>query len=175
MTITVCSVEKCNNPLTARQLCDKHYRQFKKINPEIPNLYSGLSKHPLYSTWLNIKSRCYRPTCREYKYYGKRGIEMHPSWIHSFSTFIDDMGPKPTPLHSVERLDNSGNYEPGNCIWATHTTQANNRRSNRLITYKGQTRTMTQWSRIINVKVATIWYRLEHEWPIERVLDSKVR
>lgn len=85
------------------------------------------SKHPLYHTHANMIDRCYCPTSTSYKNYGARGIQVCERWL-SFETFVLDMGPRPTPYHTLERRDNDGHYEPGNCVWASRSTQCVNRR-----------------------------------------------
>lgn len=89
---------------------------------------------PEYNSWSAMKARCYTPTNPKFKHYGARGIKVCEQWLHSFETFYHDMGPKPSPHHTIDRENNDGNYEPGNCRWATPTQQAGNRRMVRINT-----------------------------------------
>lgn len=86
------------------------------------------SNHYLYSTWNNMFHRCYNPKCKEYKYYGKRGIKICDAWLYNFCTFVSDMGERPNGM-SIDRIDNDGNYEQNNCRWATPLQQSKNRRN----------------------------------------------
>jgi hypothetical protein len=86
---------------------------------------------PEYKSWYGMKDRCNNPKSNPYKDYGGRGIEVCNKWLNSFEKFYEDMGQKPSPRHSIDRIDNEGNYTKGNCKWSTPKEQANNRRSNR--------------------------------------------
>ena len=83
----------------------------------------GMSKTPEFRAWLNMKERCYRPTNARYHRYGARGIEVCDRWLESFENFYTDIGDRPSPTHSLDRIDNDGNYEPDNCRWGTREEQ----------------------------------------------------
>jgi hypothetical protein len=89
-------------------------------------------KHPLRYTYVNMLHRCYSPTNKSYKNYGARGITVCEEWRNSFEQFVTDMGPRPTPEHSIDRIDNDGNYTPYNCRWATRNEQAQNQTQTKL-------------------------------------------
>lgn len=85
---------------------------------------------PEFRSWMGMRARCYNPKSIGYKNYGGRGIAVCEAWRNDFRTFLADVGPKPSPRHSLDRIDNDGNYEPGNCKWSTPKEQVHNRRWN---------------------------------------------
>lgn len=96
--------------------------------PSMGGLRHGGYGSPEYRSWSNMLTRCYNPKATRFKDWGGRGITVCESWRRSFEAFLTDMGPKPTTRHTIDRTDNDGNYEPGNCRWATYAEQSSNQR-----------------------------------------------
>jgi len=111
-----------------------------------------------YKSWQGVKERCLNKNNQSYSSYGGRGIGFCDRW-KKFSLFLEDMGECPIGM-SLDRIENSGNYEPTNCRWATPTEQANNRRSNLLITLGEETNTLAEWCRIYNINYKNTWHLL---------------
>jgi hypothetical protein len=130
---------------------------------------------PEYAAWLAIRTRCFNIKTLSYKYYGARGITMCESWRDSFIAFYKDMGKRPSKEHSIERIDNNGNYEPGNCKWATPNEQSNNRRNNTYATIKGQTKRVSEWCEIFGIRYNTVTNRIFRGWSLDKDLFSKSR
>ena len=122
-----------------------------------------------YRAWAHAKSRCYNPNVPAFYRYGGRGVIMCERWKNSFEAFLEDMGKCPDGL-TLDRIDNNGNYEPGNCRWIDMKTQSENRRSTRWIEFQGVTRTMSEWARFLGVKREALAYRLDQGWPTEKAL-----
>ncbi len=99
----------------------------------------------VYQTWARMISRCSATEGKDWNDYAGRGIRVCEEWRHDFPAFAAYIGPRPSPIHSIDRIDVNGNYEPGNVRWATPKEQARNRRSNRLVTINGVTRCMAEW------------------------------
>ena len=123
-----------------------------------------------YKCWVNMKQRCTNPNDRSYPNYGGRGIKVCAAWGDSFQQFYTDMGARPTG-YSIDRIDNDGDYEPSNCKWSTHKEQQSNKRSNRWITYGGNTMTVTQWSKLTGTDVAQ---RIHNGWDEAKAVSTPV-
>jgi hypothetical protein len=113
------------------------------------------------SVWYGMKERCFNANSKAFKYYGGRGITVCPEWREDFDSFYRDMGPRPSDMHTIDRINNDGNYEPGNCIWASKAAQANNRSNNTVIEIEGRTQPMTQWARESGVNRTVILKRMK--------------
>ena len=125
-----------------------------------------------FTTWVSMRQRCANPNNHAFKDYGARGITIDAHWA-TFDQFLKDMGKKPSPEHSLDRIDNNGHYEPSNCRWATHTTQTNNSRKNVRVEFMGKTQTLGAWARETGIKRSTLWMRLfKYGWSPQRALQS---
>lgn len=131
-------------------------------------------KVPEYQVWKGMRKRCNNPREKFYSRYGGRGITICPEW-DDFGKFYEDMGQRPTPHHKLERKNNDGNYCKENCKWATQTEQACNRASSRFVSFGGETHTISEWSRKLNVGFALISDRLNRGWSAEKALTEPVR
>lgn len=120
----------------------------------------GLAHTPEYKTWIAMKQRCLNPKATSFRHYGGRGITVCERWRDDFVAFLTDVGPKPSPQHSIERSDNNGPYAPDNCSWAVQIDQMNNNRRNRYIEYRGERRTFTQWLRATGLPKHTFLMRV---------------
>ena len=147
-------------------------------NSEIARKNASKQKHgksfsPEYKAWHNIKERCFNKNEKSYVNYGARGITMHPDWINSFESFYEHVGDKPSAKHSIDRIDNNGNYEPGNVRWATQKEQVNNQRRNVMFSHNGHVLNIRQWAEKTGLKYQTIYSRLtKYNWPVEKALTE---
>jgi hypothetical protein len=136
---------------------------------------SGSTTSPEYMAWASMKTRCLNPAAPNYPAYGGRGITICDRWRDSFEAFLVDMGRRPSALHSIDRIDVDGQYEPSNCRWATTMEQAHNRRTNRLLTWNGTTQCVSEWARMIGVGDTVLLGRLAAGWSVERTLTEPLR
>lgn len=131
-----------------------------------------------YRVWWDMQQRCRNPSVRAYPNYGGRGIRVHARWLgpSGFLNFIADMGQRPSPRHSIERIDNAGNYEPGNCRWATMREQLRNTRRCVNITVNGVTADAADWADRLGTKSDTITERIRAlGWDPVRAATTPVR
>lgn len=138
----------------------------------------GVHQHELYGLWKAMRRRCYRLKEAQYPNYGGRGITVCERWrapLGGFARFVADMGPRPDGM-TLERNDVNGNYEPGNCRWATQKEQCRNKRCNRLVSYQGQSRTFGEWSELTGIGEGTLRWRIASEgWDVARALTTPAR
>jgi hypothetical protein len=130
----------------------------------------------LYTTYANIKTRCYNTKNIRYKHYGARGITMCDEWLNDFQAFYDwAMANGYQEELTIDRIDVNGNYEPSNCRWVNWRGQQNNRGNNHLIEFNGQVHTMAEWARISEIPYQTLARRINtYGWSVERALTEKV-
>jgi len=129
-------------------------------------------RHPLYGTWKNMVYRCHVSTSDAYEHYGARGIHVCDEWRSDFWTFVAYVGPKPIGAYTIDRIDNSLGYQPGNVRWATKAEQRRNSRQSPEI-FDGKT--LGEWSAITGVPTNTLFNRIKLGWPIEAALSAPVR
>lgn len=136
------------------------------------NTTHGMAGTPEYQAWWNMLARCTNPEHDWYSDYGGRGIQVCERWRDSFENFYADMGPRPSPDHSLDRENNDGNYEPGNVRWATKPQQNRNLRVNALMTLNGKSATAAEWAEITGISAITIATRRKRGWSDERALTT---
>jgi len=140
-------------------------------------------KTKLYAKWDGMKTRCLRNSYRGYERYGGRGIKVCIDWLvfdnfkkdmeESYETHVKEHGEKNT---SLDRIDVNGNYELSNCRWATAKVQQNNKSNNHQITYRGKTLNLSQWSEVLDIKLATLYSRIvERGWSVDKAFNEPIR
>lgn len=127
-----------------------------------------MHKSKIYKVWSGMVSRCRNSAHHAWKDYGGRGIKVCERWT-LFENFFMDMGDRPTPHHQIDRYpDQNGNYEKSNCRWATTIEQGRNRRSNKMVTFHGRTRCVSEWSEYLGIPESTLYGRLLRGWSIKK-------
>lgn len=131
------------------------------------------SERVLRRVWRGMLRRCYCAKDQGFACYGGRGIRVCQRWCKSFDSFVADMGPRPSPKHTLDRINNDGDYKPSNCRWATRKQQARNRRGTHRLTYHGKRLSATEWSERTGLPLGCIRSRLEGlSWSVERTLST---
>lgn len=157
-------------PLRLNALC------IANAMPKHWNTTHGMTGTKTHYTWLNMRARCLNPRHRQYADYGGRGITICDRWKLSFSAFLTDMGEVPDGLQLDRFPDNDGNYEPGNCRWATPKENCVNRRNTHLITHCGATKSLTEWAEQAGLTRRGLWQRIyKMQWPMERAISEPKR
>lgn len=148
----------CLRVETSRRLATKH----------------GLSRMvPEHGVWMRLIRRCEDPNNKSYSRYGGRGIVVCDRWRADFAAFFADMGHRPSPKHSIDRIDNNGNYQPGNCRWATATEQSRNRRSTVMLRYQGEVACLREWSQRLDIAETSMRRKVRAGWSLERIASER--
>lgn len=181
--------EKDKSHRTIRYLCKCDCGKIQIVNGS--SLRNGISKYciscknlkrfsnsirnkniRLYNIYQNMKQRCYNENFKEYKNYGGRVIKICEDWKNDKVLFYNWAIKNGYQENlTIDRIDNNGNYEPGNCRWVTKREQANNKTTNRNISYNGETKTLAEWAKLLNMSQAKLKYRLDN-WNIERAFNK---
>ncbi len=133
----------------------------------------GMTKTAEYNSWFAAKQRCTNPKHQYFYAYGGRGIQMCKEWSDSFEAFFAHMGPKPSPMHSIDRIDVDGNYCPENCRWASPQQQSSNKTNSRMLSAFGTNMCASEWSKLMGVSQQTISSRLRRGFTHEECLTGR--
>jgi len=125
-----------------------------------------------YWSWHGMVSRCYKQSSNRFNRYGGRGINMCERWRVSFWSFLEDMGERPGKDYTIERVNNDGNYEPSNCIWLIKHKQSSNRSSCVRLTFKKQTKNISDWASTIGIPMYVLWSRVKAGWSIKNCITK---
>lgn len=171
-----CIIQQTNLNRGVTRSCGCLSRELsKERNPRLNTTHGNTTQGkvtPTYRCWANMRARC-SPNSKDFAYYGARGIRVCEAW-ESFEVFFHDMGEMP-PGSQLDRIDNNGNYEPGNCRWASRIEQARNKRSNHKLSLHGETLTIAEWSERTGINFQTISSRVATGWTVEEALSPTRR
>jgi hypothetical protein len=173
-SVWLCTCD-CGQQIEARR--ESLIRGYRKTcgcaTNQLKHRVHGMAGSPIYVVWALMIRRCHRPTKAEAPIYRDRGIKVCAKW-HNFPDFYADVGDRPAGM-SLDRIDNNGDYEPGNVRWATPKEQGRNKRSNRAVTYAGKTQCVSAWAAETHINEMTLWKRLTAGWPVEKALFQPAR
>lgn len=167
--IWLCLCE-CGNETKAMRgnLTNGHVRSCGCLAKEVSTRH-GMSATPPYVNWVQMLARCENPKSEKYSAYGGRGINVCAAW-HDFAVFYSDMGPPPSPAHTLDRKNNDGDYCPENCRWATSLEQMRNRRNSKIITVDDVSMTQADWARFTGKTQQSIYQKLKRGLPAKVAL-----
>ena len=151
---------------------EKWYAAIREANTK----HGDSNKERLYTIWLRMRQRCNSPSDHAYSDYGGRGISVCCEWDADYGAFKEwALANGYSEKLTLDREDNDGDYCPENCRWATRKQQANNRRTNHLLTFGGKTLTLSEWGDVTGINNLTILRRIRHGWSVEDALTTPVR
>lgn len=148
-------------------------REVTAARAKVEHRTHGLTGTPEYRVWNAMRNRCRNPKRRDWANYGGRGIRVCERW-DDFEVFLADMGPRPLGT-SIDRIDVHGDYEPGNCRWATPRQQSRNKRTSLMIEFGGRTQCLSAWAEELGMCKQVLLYRIRSGWPVDKALTEPVR
>ena len=173
----VCKCD-CGKEFMLRNMNFGHVKSCGCLRHGKYNVKHGEGHSRLYMVWVGMKTRCFNKNVPNYSDYGGRGITVCDEWM-DFETFrkwsVENGYDYNAPPHecTLDRINVNGNYEPDNCRWANALTQSNNKRNNKIVSYKGEEHTVAEWAKIKGIRIATLWRRLDSGWPVEKAMETK--
>lgn len=147
---------------------------YQKDTTSLATITHNKSKTKIYHVWQGIKERCYNQKNSQFTNYGGRGITVCQRWLDSFENFLADMGQPPSIKHSIDRINNDGDYEPSNCRWATNTEQCRNMRKTVFVEYNGKVLSRIEWSSILGISDAALRHRLKKWKTVKRCFETPI-
>lgn len=177
-----CGKEKYKRPSEVKKYnfcCQECFKKFREKHPSEYTAGQFSKKHGMFGTstyvcWAGMKQRCNDKKCEAYRNYGGRGIKYSDDW-EKFENFYRDMGKRPKGA-SLDRIDVNGDYCKENCRWANWVVQANNKRTNRVIEYNGECKTLAEWARYLRINIRTLAARLDkYNWSVKKSFETPVR
>lgn len=181
----ICTTKDCEKKVYSKklQVCRGHYWAMRTTGKTEKRKWPA--KTPEYSAWVNMRKRCYGAADNNKFSYKERNIQVCNFWRYSYSNFFKDLGERPSHKHSLDRIDNDGNYScgqckqclengwPANCRWASKIVQQRNRRSNVLVTCDNKTRSIAEWAQILEVPASTLYNRKRKGWADHLIIKGK--
>ena len=134
----------------------------------------GVKPYGAFISWKDILHRCFNPKLKRYDDYGGRGITVCDRWAKSYDAFLEDMGPRPIGK-SIDRIDNNGDYEPGNCRWATRKQQNRNKRNNIYVQLGELNMIRADWIRLLGITVSKWEYRAKIGMSSKEIVEYHMR
>ena len=151
--------------------CGCYRKELYKYRSNLPGPTHGRSHTTEHTIWLKMRQRCLNPKHTFYYRYGGRGIKICARW-DKFENFYLDMGSRPSREVTLDRVDNNGDYSPENCRWASKLEQGNNTSMNHFIEVNGISRSVTEWSRVLNIPIRRLWARIERGWTGSSIITA---
>ena len=137
--------------------------------------YGNPSHNRLYHIWFDMKRRCYQKQNKRWSQYGGRGIKVCREWLNNFQAFFDwSVANGYADYLTIDRIDMDGDYSPDNCRWADKFQQANNRSNNHYIEFRGETKTMMEWSKVLGMRYTTLRRRINSGWDVEKAFLTPI-